>query len=1236
MTIKMLPLVNRLFRFKDRKNIAIRKVSPIRKNLLKLERLEDRWNPANPSMVADLNVTNPGSIPENLTAIQGKVYFTADDEIHGRELWVTDGTESGTQLVKDIYPGKSSSGISGPFVPSGKFIYFTANDGVHGAELWKTDGTGKGTVRVTDLFSDTDPRPISSMVDFHGNLFFFTSFEEPLGTRLFKTDGTSFGTHYIKTVLPFDDIAWSQFGPDFLQVTNEHLFFTTRDEKHSVILWVSDGTKTGTIQLARTGYYYSGELDLVKFFSKDQFCLIENTLYFPGNDPDFGTELWKSDGTLAGTVRVTDIAGGTQSSDPDNLVAVNGSIYYLASDSNGIRSLWKTDGSGTLQVFSFPGGSDQFNKHLKLFEFQSNLYFFSNSSDYFDGKSEQIWRTDTSTGKTFQYTNINIPSKTVELHSTNKNIFFITKTTTGYELWKIDETEMGASMVRDIWPGESGGLAHFSQSDQPIVASIGKVLIFSARNANQGIELWRSDGTRSGTFLVKDIETRTTLGSQPKFLMNINDFVLFSAFINDLDEYSGDGHNVIYSTNANKTYKLAEFSSQAKIRNVTFFKNEVYFTVSDFGTKLWKTDGTPAGTRLIKDTANLPIPVEPDISDSAWMIVLNGLLLFAADDLRAGAELWRSDGTSSGTYLVKDIKPGKGHSLPWTESYFTPYFYSHVEILNGAAYFPANDGVHGEELWRTDGTREGTYLVKDIFEGESGSQIGWLTKFNNNLYFSAKSENSYSVLWKTDGTSSGTLPVQDAPREMTAHYPGSFKVINNNLYFITKKNYDELHLWKTDGSNLGTFEIGLIGRNDYFAEYSNIVPFRNGFFYTNEKINEPALPYSIYTINYFDLNTNKFTVIINNAVIYQERLYASRIDHAFLGDRMYFLSNGLWSTDGTTENTLLVKSFNTESITNYPSLTGNGSFLFFRNFLDPSEKSNQDNPRLESLWQSDGTMTGTKIIGTLPGDPPRFDWLQNRTYPFQILKNRVFYSASDGIHGQELWSFEFDQTIQVNRSFLPIFGSQGSFERGYPDWQSRLVYGLYETLLNRKPDSKELRHWVGLLSISYTPNSIASVVLQSREYLGLQVESYYQRFLNRTADAAGKNHWIQRLSSGFSEQQVIVEILSSRESLNRFKDAPSFVKNLYSLVLDRNPTYGEVLVWVSRLAGKIDRKQAIRQLIYSQEATQRESRDLAMIFSAETGSGVPVTGRPNPATGGSYKDLFLFLLSDFAKQRGWN
>lgn len=77
-------------------------------------------------------------------------------------------------------------------------------------------------------------------------------------------------------------------------------------------------------------------------------------------------------------------------------------------------------------------------------------------------------------------------------------------------------------------------------------------------------------------------------------------------------------------------------------------------------------------------------------------------------------------------------------------------------------------------------------------------------------------------------------------------------------------------------------------------------------------------------------------------------------------------------------------------------------------------------------------------------------------------------------------------------------------------------------------------------------------------------------------------------------------------------------------------------MWVSRLAGKIDRKQAIRQLIYSQEATQKESRDLAMIFSAGTGSGAPVTGRPNPATGESYKDLFLFLLSDFAKQRGWN
>ena len=79
-----------------------------------------------------------------------QLIFTADDGTHGTELWVTDGTAAGTQLLKDINPG---AGYSFPenFTVLGDKLIFTADDGTHGTELWATDGTAAGTVLLADI-----------------------------------------------------------------------------------------------------------------------------------------------------------------------------------------------------------------------------------------------------------------------------------------------------------------------------------------------------------------------------------------------------------------------------------------------------------------------------------------------------------------------------------------------------------------------------------------------------------------------------------------------------------------------------------------------------------------------------------------------------------------------------------------------------------------------------------------------------------------------------------------------------------------------------------------------------------------------------------------------------------------------------------------------------------------------------------------------------------------------------
>src|SRR5439155_1374531 len=128
-----------------------------------VERLEDRVTPS-VSLVKDINPL-PGGDPANLTVVGNTLFFTAADELHGRELWKSDGTAGGTVLVKDIYPGRYSSQASNLTNVNGT-LFFQAFDGVHGFELWKSDGTANGTSMVKDIlpgFYSSNPRYLTNV-----------------------------------------------------------------------------------------------------------------------------------------------------------------------------------------------------------------------------------------------------------------------------------------------------------------------------------------------------------------------------------------------------------------------------------------------------------------------------------------------------------------------------------------------------------------------------------------------------------------------------------------------------------------------------------------------------------------------------------------------------------------------------------------------------------------------------------------------------------------------------------------------------------------------------------------------------------------------------------------------------------------------------------------------------------------------------------------------------------------
>ncbi|MEZ2229160.1 MAG: ELWxxDGT repeat protein, partial [Microcoleus sp.] len=317
-------------------------------------------------LVKDINPGASSSLLANLTNVNGTLYFNAIDPTNGQELWKSDGTAAGTVLVKDINPGTSSSAPSNLTNVNGT-LYFNASDFTNGAELWKSDGTAAGTVLVKDINPGASSSNPSNLTNVNGTLYFIAN-NPTNGAELWKSDGTAAGTVLVKDI---DPGAVSSFLSNLTNV-NGTLYFRASDT-NGTELWKSDGTAADTVLVKDINPGANGS-------SPSNLTNVNGTLYFNANIPTNGAELWKSDGTAAGTVLVKDINPGAIGSSPQNLTNVNGTLYFNAIDPTNGAELWKSDGTaaGTVLVKDINPGTNG-SAPQNLTNVNGNLYFNANN-----------------------------------------------------------------------------------------------------------------------------------------------------------------------------------------------------------------------------------------------------------------------------------------------------------------------------------------------------------------------------------------------------------------------------------------------------------------------------------------------------------------------------------------------------------------------------------------------------------------------------------------------------------------------------------------------------------------------------------------------------------------------------------------------------------------------------------------------------------------------------------------
>ena len=662
---------------------------------------------------------------------------------------------------------------------------------------------------------------------------------------------------------------------------------------------------------------------------------------------------------------------------PAGFAALGGLALFSASDGTEGRALWRSDGTGegTWKVqdllVNLVGSGE-----VAPFAVTDRLYFFTVNEDPYAPWT--LWVTDGTPGGTVRL-GLEVEPGALWVPSQGVLYFSASDLEHGQELWRSDGTPEGTYLVADLLPGEDGS------QPQGFTFFKGRVW-FGAADGRVGA-LWSTDGTPAGTRRVKGF------GEAPYPLAAVGGRLVFMApgLNGGYELWASDGTR----KGTRPISNLTRDGSPPLLYDFALVGGSLYVVVADSrrGQELWVTDGTAGGTRRLTSFARRDAFFDSKLRLFLPRTLTGGRLVFAAHDGPHGAELWISDGTPQGTRLLRDLCPGtcSGVASVW-------------RTHQGFLYFAATDGSSGQELWATDGTAAGTRLVHDLCPGSCGSRPAEPFFLPERVVFKADDGSHGVEVWSTDGTVDGSTAagtVRLARPQPSFPFLGA--VVEGELFFAGDDDLHGTELWRTDGTPEGTSLVRDINPRELGASSPILIGALGGlgFFFADDGVQG----YGLWKSD----GTAAGTVLVSGEAEPLPGLLPPRPRSEVVGGLLFFQAqHRLWRTDGTAPGTFPVSGESFQPCCSQEAFRAFDGRLWFPAF---------DAAHGWELWVSDGTVEGTRLFADLrPGEP------DSQPAGLTVFQGSLYFTAAGADGVGELW-----RTDGTGAGTVRVLGSNPGF-----------------------------------------------------------------------------------------------------------------------------------------------------------------------------------------------------------------